>query len=241
MRCLIIDHEPLLAQILKTKLWERFPQIRIIDICADPLEGLAYLRTHADTAVVMVDTDMPRMHGLEVLKTINEEGLGAAAIMVSAHKDFDFVRSAWKMRALAYITKPVDVDELVSVLEGVVVRWAKNAAQEEDPYLIIPIAKGSLRIRPREILYIKSAGRKAHLVKLNGTHEIIYSSLGEMQKVLERQSFIRAGRFALLNETKIGVLFHKNHSVIMQHGSHSENVDLGRGGYGMLVKYLNSK
>lgn len=241
MRCLIIDDEALLAQSLKMKVGMLFPQIVPIDVVTNPVDGLTYIRNHPDTALVFLDMDMPQMHGLDVLKAINEEGHRPTVIVVSGHKDFNFVQSAWKMRALAYITKPVDMGELSSVLEGVVARVPENTAPAEDPHLIIPIAKGSLRILPGEILYIKPAGRKAHLVKLDGTYEIIYNSLGDMEKMLAGYPFIRAGRFALLNETKIGVLFHKNHSVIMRHGPHAENVDLGRGGYNMLVKYLNSK
>jgi len=239
MRCLIIDDEPMLAEMLKIKLEALFPEVRA-DMMTGAAEGLEYLRRHSDTRLVFLDMQMPGMHGLELLKTIRLEGLRPDVIVVSGHRDFHFVQSAWRMHARAYITKPVDIDELESVLRGIL-SGEKAVPEEEISYIDVPAALGVLRIRHDEILYLKASGRRAELVKSGGEREMLHISLGEAEKLLRGGPFIRAGRFVVLNETKVGGFIHKDHAVIMQHAGYTEHVQLGRGGYSMLLAYLKAR
>ncbi len=241
MRCLIIDDEPMLAEMLKMKLETLFPEAAA-DMVHTASEGLEYLRIHKDTDLVFLDMQMPGMHGLELLKTIRLEGLKPEVIVVSGHRDFHFVQSAWRMHARAYITKPVDMDELESVLRGIRESGQNNTAPENEiSYIDVPAAVGVLRIRRDEILYLKASGRRAELVKTGGEHEMLHISLGEAEKLLSGKPFIRAGRFVILNETKVRGFIHKDHTVILQHAGITEHVLLGRGAYSALLSYLKAR
>lgn len=238
MRCLIIDDEPMLAEMLKMKLEFLFPEAKA-DLLNTASEGLEYLRTHSDTRLVFLDMQMPGMHGLELLKTIRLEGLKPDVIVVSGHRDFHFVQSAWRMHARAYITKPVDIGELETVLRGILEPGGKNREDAgQTLYIDVPAAVGVLRIRHNDILYLKASGRRAELVKTDGEREMLHISLGEAEKLLSGKPFIRAGRFVILNETKVAGFIHKDHTVIMQHAGFTEHVLLGRGAYSMLLSYL---
>lgn len=241
MRCLVIDDELPLAESLKMKIGLLFPQFTHVDAVTDSSEGLRYIRRHADTRIVFLDMDMPGIHGMEVMKIMESEKLAPTVVVVSGHRDFNFIQSAWKHRAHTYITKPVDMDELSTAIREILDRSGTKNEEPKPQHINIPTAPGTLRIAPEDILYIKPAVRKSHLVRVDGTHEIVFYNISEMEKLLAPYPFFRAGRFALLNEHKIGGFINKSHSVVMRHLSHSENVNLGRGGYYSLVKYLNEK
>jgi two-component system response regulator AtoC len=67
--------------------------------------------------VVFLDLRMPRLDGLGVLRVIQEEKLTTAPlIVVSAFGDSSKMIEAMRLGAYDYITKPLDIDEIVATL-----------------------------------------------------------------------------------------------------------------------------
>lgn len=67
--------------------------------------------------VVFLDVRMPKMDGLEVLRVIHEEKLTSApVIVISAFGDSSKMIEAMRLGAYDYITKPLDLDEIVNTL-----------------------------------------------------------------------------------------------------------------------------
>jgi two-component system response regulator AtoC len=67
--------------------------------------------------VVFLDLRMPRLDGLGVLRVIEEEKLTSAPlIVVSAFGDSSKMIEAMRLGAYDYITKPLDIDEIVATL-----------------------------------------------------------------------------------------------------------------------------
>jgi two-component system response regulator AtoC len=68
--------------------------------------------------VVFLDVRMPKMNGLEVLRVIQEEKLTTAPVIVlSAFGDSSKMIEAMRLGAYDYITKPLDLDEIVATLQ----------------------------------------------------------------------------------------------------------------------------
>jgi two-component system response regulator AtoC len=67
--------------------------------------------------MILLDMRMPRLDGLGVLRMVKDEKLtDAPIIVVSAFGDSSKMIEAMKLGAYDYITKPLDVDEIVSIL-----------------------------------------------------------------------------------------------------------------------------
>lgn len=67
--------------------------------------------------VVFLDVRMPKLDGLEVLRLIQEENLTSApVIVISAFGDSSKMIEAMRLGAYDYITKPLDLDEIVAIL-----------------------------------------------------------------------------------------------------------------------------
>lgn len=69
--------------------------------------------------LITVDNVLPDMLGLDILKSLQEEGLNSKKIMISAVGDNLTKSKASKLGALAYIVKPFDSKELTMVLDGI--------------------------------------------------------------------------------------------------------------------------
>jgi len=67
--------------------------------------------------VVLLDVQMPRIDGLEVLQHIKEHSPSTEVIMLTGVNDIRIAVSAMKLGASDYLTKPVSFDELEIVLD----------------------------------------------------------------------------------------------------------------------------
>lgn len=108
------------------------------DVCRDGLEAYGKLKNTSYDAVVL-DVNMPRMDGLELLEKLQQENIKATIIMVSTLtvKDADVTIRAMELGAIDFVTKPGNIIEakgedfkssLLRVLKAVVrSENAKNA------------------------------------------------------------------------------------------------------------------
>ena len=92
-------------------------------------------REAGDPAVVLLDIKMPRMSGLEVLKTMRaEERMRRIPVVIlsSSREESDLARS-WDLGANAYVIKPVDVDQFFEAVRTLGQFWAVlNQAPETE-------------------------------------------------------------------------------------------------------------
>jgi DNA-binding NtrC family response regulator len=88
---------------------------------ADGGEGLVAARREAP-AVTLLDLQMPRMGGLEVLQALRREGIETTVIVITAHGTVENAVEAMKAGAYDFITKPFDPKHLEIVVRKAVER-----------------------------------------------------------------------------------------------------------------------
>ena len=102
-RLLIVDDEPLILEVLS----EHFKAEYDVETALNGADALgAILRERPD--VVMLDINMPRMNGVEVLKDIKQIDESIAVIMVTANEQVQMAADALKNGAFGYVPKPFD-------------------------------------------------------------------------------------------------------------------------------------
>ena len=102
-----------------------------LHVVEDGEEAMAFLRQqgrHADAVrpdVVLLDLNLPRKDGREVLEEIKaDDDLKTIPVVVltTSRADEDIVRT-YKLHANCYITKPVDVHQFFAVVKSVEDFW----------------------------------------------------------------------------------------------------------------------
>jgi two-component system phosphate regulon response regulator PhoB len=89
---------------------------------ADPALGIkAVLESPPD--LILLDVDMPYMSGLDVLRALkaDEKSRHIPVVMLTAHTDDETWMAATEAGANAYLTKPIEHDELISTVG----KWLK--------------------------------------------------------------------------------------------------------------------
>lgn len=101
---LLVDDEPLILSGIKFLVdWEK-NDCRIVGASRngeDALERIRALRPD----IVLCDINMPRVSGMELLRTVSEEQPNAVFIMLTNLQDFDLAQTALRHRAVDYILK----------------------------------------------------------------------------------------------------------------------------------------
>ncbi len=86
-----------------------------VETAEDGLAAVNLLQT-ISFDLVLLDIEMPRMNGVEVLKFVSEQNLDTEVIMLTGVEDLKTAVKCMKIGAFHYITKPYSTDELLSVI-----------------------------------------------------------------------------------------------------------------------------
>jgi two-component system, chemotaxis family, response regulator Rcp1 len=100
-------------------------------VAKDGEEALAYLRREGPFAdaprpdVILLDLNLPRKDGREVLEAIKADAALRTipvVILTSSEAERDIAR-AYELNANCYITKPVDLDQFITVVKAIEDFW----------------------------------------------------------------------------------------------------------------------
>ncbi len=102
-----------------------------LNVVSDGVEAMDYLRQRGRYAsarkpdLILLDLNLPRKSGMEVLEEIKkDDGLQAipVVIMTSSKAEQDIVRS-YKLHANCYITKPFDLLQFAAIVKAIDHFW----------------------------------------------------------------------------------------------------------------------
>ncbi|MES2493816.1 MAG: LytTR family transcriptional regulator DNA-binding domain-containing protein [Pseudomonadota bacterium] len=126
IRTILVDDEKLAIQGLQLRL-EKFPDVEIIDTCANGREAIRKIKTEKPD-LVFLDIQMPGFDGFSVVKGVMEIE-PPLFVFVTAYQEHA-VR-AFEANAVNYLMKPVDEDRLADTLDRVRTRLAEKRSAEE--------------------------------------------------------------------------------------------------------------
>ena len=80
-------------------------------------EGLEKLKANQNLDVIVLDVKMPHMNGLEMLKKIKSGFFRTEVIMLTGYATIEAGIDGMKLGAYDFLTKPCDIEEIVSKVE----------------------------------------------------------------------------------------------------------------------------
>jgi DNA-binding NtrC family response regulator len=117
-RVLIVDDDAASRRLLAARL--RTLECRVA-MAEDGLEALAEIQKEEPT-LMLLDLEMPRMRGIEVLHALRRQGSSFPVIVISAHGSVESAVEAMKVGAYDFITKPLDAKHFDIVVRNVLER-----------------------------------------------------------------------------------------------------------------------
>jgi DNA-binding NtrC family response regulator len=165
-RILIVDDEAnartALAELLRDEGFQ-------IETAADGFKALPKLEDFSPD-LLLTDLKMPGLDGLELMRRAREGDPEIAAVVMTAYGAIDTAVAAMRQGAADYLTKPINVDELLIVME---------------------------RVLERQRLHRESGILRERLSERHRIHNIVGSCAG-MQRVLETVVQVAPSRASVL-------------------------------------------
>ncbi len=135
---------------------ERIERMALVKVLSDALgEGYAIhpaengrraleLFRQYPIGVALLDIEMPVMSGIDTAQIIYREAPDCGILFLTAYDRFDYAHSAIRVRALEYLLKPYDDEELIAAVESAIHRPARTpAAPDADPRADVAAAVGA--------------------------------------------------------------------------------------------------
>jgi len=215
-KAIIIDDERNIREALELMLAEHCPDIRVCGSAASAREGRKLLES-CKADMIFLDIMMPEEDGFEFLRSIPKENYGI--IFVTAFEEFAV--NAIKANAIDYLLKPVHPDELRSAVVKAIkqLELRKTRAEVRIVYdrslenlyeqiqsdrvrsdeIVVEHFLGNQMVKASDLIYLE-ANKSMTILHFKGMQQIHATrSLGEFEKLLQRNKFFRIHKSLLVN------------------------------------------
>lgn len=115
-RVLLVDDEQIERMALAKKIDTYYGDKVNIYHAVNGREAVDMCSEHKNDIIIM-DISMPEMNGVMAAKYIRQIDDKCSIIFLTAYDDFEYARNAIKIRALDYLLKPCDINDLLAVMD----------------------------------------------------------------------------------------------------------------------------
>jgi len=196
--------------MLREKLEQHFPEIEIVAESGNAEDALIkVLKLHPD--LLFLDIQMPGKNGLwladELMRMKCDTFSPPGIIFTTGYAHPEYLLKAFELAAIDYIMKPVGIKQLETAINRFRerVRTTTGGLQNledtirEKKLLSFKSYNGLFLFRPDDIVYLEADGNYACMYLAGGSKEDVFERLGEIEKRLPPETFIRAGKSFIIN------------------------------------------
>ncbi len=209
MKVIIIDDEQKSIENLKNLLLSYCPIVKKIEEANNIIDAELLIR-RSQPDLIFLDIEMPNGNGFELAKNIKD--LQINLIFVTA---FDtYAIEAFRQNAIDYLLKPIDIDLLMIAIEKTT-KFNKNSPYitneiiQKFPQLFntnkikLPTMNGFELLDVDQIIFVKSNGNYTHVFSKQNKKYILSKNIGEIEKLLPSNLFIRIHNEHIVNLNEI--------------------------------------
>jgi DNA-binding LytR/AlgR family response regulator len=225
--CLIIEDEPLAAEVLKDYIGE-VADLHLVAMCRDVMSATEYLRSQK-IDVLFVDIHLPKVKGIDFVRTIQNQ---YQVILTTAYNQYAI--EGYDLNVVDYLLKPIEFSRFLQAIQKLKssqpVTVAESATQK-DPYHFFNVDKKQVKVFLKDILYIESL---KDYVKIHTTKNYLVTKLqiGELESLLTSANLLRIHKSFVINLDKVSA-FGATHIEIDGH-----EIPIGRSYKELVMKQL---
>ena len=207
LTAIIIDDEQKGRVALRQKLTDYCPEVHLTGEAANGEEGLLLIEK-TQPEIIFLDIEMPRMNGFEMLHNIKNKTFHL--VFTTAYDQYAI--KAIKYAAFDYLLKPVDIEELRSVIKRIVqqspqphtikkLEVLEENFQPRSPLskIAIPTLDGLLFFNTSDIVHLEAQSNYTTLYFINHPKLVASRTLKEFEDILPPDIFFRTHHSHIIN------------------------------------------
>ncbi|PCH77665.1 MAG: DNA-binding response regulator [Flavobacteriaceae bacterium] len=204
IKCIIIEDEVLASSVIQ-KYLEEFPNIEMLGVFTTAMAALTILEEE-EIDLVFLDINLPKMTGLEFLKTIDIKPL---VVITTAYREYAV--ESFDLNVLDYLVKPIPLGRFLKSMNKVSdrLRLTRNNSQEvslkNNPHVFLKVDKKLLKFRLDEILFIESLKDYIKVSTLTGDY-LVHKSMTSILEELPEAEFMRVHRSFAIAVNKVNCI-----------------------------------
>ncbi len=175
----IVDDHPMVAEGIQAIL-ESYDDVNVVGTCGSGQEILDSI-AHLEPDVVLMDLNMPNMHGLSATERLLEARPETCILILSMHDSPEYINTALRHGARGYVLKDVPTDEIKTAIDTVLgggtylctgakksvspeqdEQAARNTLTEREQTVLLQLAKGQSNKEVASILDISVRTVETH-------------------------------------------------------------------------------
>ncbi len=114
VKLLVVDDEEEIREIIIDEVKRR--QFNIECVGAENGKVAFELIKNSKFDIVLSDFQMPLMNGIDLIKMTRDHGFNLPFIFLTGHNEDSIVEGAWKYKAVEFIQKPFDIQNLLELV-----------------------------------------------------------------------------------------------------------------------------
>ncbi len=228
---IVIDDEKNSSELLEWQITKYCPSLKIVAVCQSPKTGIEAIQKFKPD-LVFLDIEMPQMTGFEMLEQLNP--ISFDVIFTTAYDEFAI--QAFKVSALDYLLKPIDINELKTA----VAKFEAKHNRSPKPEAVVSPASGVkvskdirkrialtttdslLFVDPENIIYCESSSNYTYFHLASEEKKVLVAkTLKDIEEILVNYDFFRIHNSYLVNMKHIREFVRgAGGHVVMSNGNH---------------------
>lgn len=221
---IIIDHEPKALQSMAWELQTFCKSVVVVGTFSCAAEAKQYLDSNV-VDCIFLDIEMPDMDGFQFLELFPTRNF--AVVITTAFNQYAI--KAIKEKALDYLSKPIDSDDLMECIDKIKLFKTDSSIHQKLEQTLENLTHTSMLsrkkisiscdgkiifINPEEIVYCESDGNYCTIILENNDKILITQKLKFMEEKLAEFYFFRIHNSYLINLNKVKE-YHKNDEYVV--------------------------
>jgi len=205
IKAILIDDE---INAIKNLEWELNRFCKDIEVCktfTNPLEAISEI-DNLQPDCVFLDIEMPEMDGFQFLSKLQNRKFDL--IITTAYDNYAI--RAFKEKAIDYLLKPIDTDDLIETVERIKANKEKNNLgwdfeklfsniSVKPKKIALPLMGKTIFVELNEIIYCKSDGNYTEVHLLSGKKEMLSKTMKLVESIIDSDDFFRVHHSYLVN------------------------------------------
>ncbi len=198
LRCLIVEDEPLAAEILRDYVHDA-PGLELAGICPDALYAMEFLQKEK-VEVLFLDIHLPKLKGLDFLKILPHP---PQVILTTAYHQYAL--EGYEFNVVDYLLKPIEFSRFLKAVQKLQkpILSEKSPLEKERAFHFFNVNKKRVKVYLDEILYIESLKEYVRIFLTNNRSLVTKFQLGEVETLLHTSTLMRIHRSFLVAKDKV--------------------------------------